>query len=60
MKDRDRLLGIVVLNWNRRRDMIDGRGSLFQLDLSGYLIVVVDNGSTDGSVERICAWVDGF
>ena len=29
MKDCDRLLGIVVLNWNRRRDMIECPESLF-------------------------------
>ena len=51
---------VIVLNWNGWRDTIECLESLYRLDYPDYHIVVVDNGSTDGSVERICAWVDGF
>lgn len=52
-------VSIVVLNWNGWRDTIECLESLCRLDYPNYRIVVVDNGSTDGSVEHICAWADG-
>lgn len=55
----DRGVSIVVLNWNGWRDTIECLESLCRLDYPDYRIVVVDNGSTDGSVEHICAWADG-
>jgi len=50
---------VIVLNWNGWRDTVECLESLFRLDYSDYRIVVVNNGSTDGSVEHICAWADG-
>lgn len=50
---------VIVLNWNGWRDTVECLESLFRLDYPDYRIVVVDNGSTDGSVEHICAWADG-
>ncbi len=46
---------IVVLNWNGRDDTLACLASLRQLTYPAYQIVVVDNGSTDGSVEAIRA-----
>ena len=42
---------IITLNWNRKDDTIECINSLLELDYPYYEIVVVDNGSTDGSVE---------
>jgi GT2 family glycosyltransferase len=50
---------VIVLNWNGWRDTMECLESLFRLDYPNCHIVVVDNGSTDGSVEHICAWADG-
>jgi GT2 family glycosyltransferase len=50
---------VIVLNWNGWRDTVECLESLFRLDYPDYRIVVVNNGSTDGSVEHICAWADG-
>jgi GT2 family glycosyltransferase len=50
---------VIVLNWNGWRDTVECLESLFRLDYPDYRIIVVDNGSTDGSVEHICAWADG-
>jgi len=50
---------VIVLNWNGWRDTVECLESLFRLDYPDYRIVVVDNGSEDGSVEHICAWADG-
>src|SRR5262245_34623601 len=44
---------IIVLNWNRREDTLVCLASLAQADLGGATVMVVDNGSTDGSVEAV-------
>jgi len=41
---------IVVLNWNGWKDTLACVVSLQQLDYTDCCILVVDNGSTDGSV----------
>ena len=46
---------IVVLNWNLRDDTLACLASLAKAELGGAQIVVVDNGSRDGSVEAIRA-----
>lgn len=48
---------IVLLNWNGWRDTLDCLESLQYLDYSDYKLLVVDNASTDESVEKIkAAW----
>lgn len=44
---------VVVLNWNGWRDTIQCLNALAAVDYPNLHIVVVDNGSTDGSVEQI-------
>lgn len=44
---------VVVLNWNGWQDTISCLASLKLLDYSNFNLLVVDNGSTDGSVEQI-------
>ncbi len=44
---------IVILNWNGKEDTIQCLDSLKSLSYPRYGITVVDNGSTDGSVEMI-------
>jgi GT2 family glycosyltransferase len=44
---------IIVLNWNGLNDTLDCLESLDQLDYQNYKVVVVDNGSVDGSVPVI-------
>lgn len=41
---------VITLNWNGRDETLECLASLKKLDYSNYDIVVVDNGSTDGSV----------
>jgi GT2 family glycosyltransferase len=45
----------VIVNWNGWRDTLDCLASLREQDYRNLQIIVVDNGSTDGSVERIRA-----
>jgi GT2 family glycosyltransferase len=44
---------IVVLNWNRPRETIACLESLAAAELHGARVLVVDNGSRDGSIELI-------
>ncbi|MGH7909320.1 MAG: glycosyltransferase family 2 protein [Thermodesulfobacteriota bacterium] len=47
------LVVIIILNLNKREDTLKCLESVFRLDYSPYEVVVVDNGSNDGSVEAI-------
>jgi GT2 family glycosyltransferase len=49
-------VAIIVLNWNRCEDTLECLGSLRQLRYPTYQTIVVDNGSTDGSADRITVW----
>ncbi len=48
-------VGIILVNWNGKQDTLACLDSIEHLEPSGYTVVpvVVDNGSTDGSVEAI-------
>lgn len=42
---------IIILNWNGKKNTIECLESLKQITYPNYEILLVDNGSTDGSVE---------
>lgn len=44
-------VSIIILNWNGKEDTIDCLESLKHITYPNYEILLVDNGSTDGSVE---------
>lgn len=44
---------ILILNWNGKEDTIECLESIQHIDYPNYQIVVIDNGSTDGSVIAI-------
>jgi GT2 family glycosyltransferase len=46
-------VAIIVLNWNRKDDTLACLESLSQLDYDPFEVIVIDNGSTDGSVQAI-------
>ena len=50
---------VLLLNWKGWRDTIECLGSLLALDYPNFGVVVCDNASPDGSVERIEAWARG-
>jgi GT2 family glycosyltransferase len=50
---------VVVLNWNGWKDTIECLESLFRLTGADFRVVVCDNGSSDGSLERIKHWARG-
>ena len=49
------IVSVVVLNWNGKDDTLECLGSLSRVDYPALTTVVVDNGSTDGSVPAIRA-----
>lgn len=46
-------VAIIILNWNGKLDTLECLASIENLDYSAYEVVVVDNGSTDDSVDQI-------
>ena len=44
---------IIILNWNRLKDILDCLESVYQMDYENYEVIVVDNNSEDGSLETI-------
>ncbi len=44
---------IIILNWNGWSDSIECLESLYQINYQNYDVILVDNGSKDGSLEKI-------
>jgi len=53
MKQESQLVAIVILNWNKKDDVLATLKSAFKLDYYPYEVIVVDNASTDGSADAI-------
>lgn len=51
--DRNDLVAIIVLNHNKKNDILECLESIFKMDYCGFEVIVVDNGSSDGSAEEI-------
>lgn len=51
------LVSIVILNWNGYKDTIECLTSLSQCVNENFEIILVDNASSDGSVEIIEKWI---
>jgi GT2 family glycosyltransferase len=47
------LVYVVILNWNRRDDVVECVNSVTNMDYPRFRLLVVDNGSSDGSVESL-------
>lgn len=50
------MIYIIVLNWNGINDTLPCLDSLLKLKYKNIKIVVCDNGSVDGSIEKIHEW----
>jgi GT2 family glycosyltransferase len=46
-------VSIVILNWNGCDDTLECLGSIANVEYQNFEVIVVDNGSTDNSVEQI-------
>jgi GT2 family glycosyltransferase len=49
-------VALVIVNWNSWWDTLECLESVFSLDYPEYLTVLVDNGSTNDSIQRIQQW----
>ena len=47
---------VIIVNWNGYRDTIECLESLARLRHANFRVVIVDNGSTDGSIEALRRW----
>lgn len=50
---------IIILNWNGWKDTLECLESLYQIDYPYYNMVLVDNNSTDDSIEMIKEYCQG-
>ncbi|MCL5877703.1 MAG: glycosyltransferase family 2 protein [Candidatus Bathyarchaeota archaeon] len=50
---------IIILNWNGWKNTIECLESLYQIDYPKYTIILVDNGSKDGSIQQIRNYAEG-
>jgi GT2 family glycosyltransferase len=50
-------LGVVVLNWNGLQDTLGCLASIYQQEAVPAYVILVDNGSSDGSVAGVHAWL---
>lgn len=50
---------VLLVNYGRSLDTLECLESLFRLDYPDFRVIVCDNGSTDGSFERLEAWAEG-
>jgi GT2 family glycosyltransferase len=46
-------VAIIIVNWNNWKDTIECLESLYQMEYPSYDVIIVDNASQDGSIERI-------
>ena len=51
--DQKAKVNVVILNWNRKKVLLESLKAVTELEYPLYEIIVVDNASTDGSVEAV-------
>ena len=49
----------IIVNWKGADDTIECLESLFASDYPNQRVIVVDNGSKDGSLSKLAAWAEG-
>lgn len=47
------LVSVVMLSYNRKADVMEGVGELLGQEYANIEIIIVDNGSEDGTVEKV-------
>ena len=52
-------VAIIILNWNGYEDTIECLESIYQIDYHDYNVIVVDNNSSDDSVEKMKQYCRG-
>ncbi len=52
-------VAIIILNWNGWADTIECLESIFQNNYPNYKVVLVDNNSSDDSLQKIKDYTEG-
>ena len=52
-------VAIIILNWNGWEDTTECLESVFRNTYQNFQVIVIDNGSTDDSMEKIKDWAEG-
>jgi GT2 family glycosyltransferase len=52
-------VSIIILNWNGWKDTIECLESLYRINFPNYDVIVVDNASTNESINMIKQWANG-
>ena len=47
------LVVVIILNYNKKNDVLECIDSIYKQDYREFVVIVVDNASTDGSVESV-------
>lgn len=47
------LMSVLIVTWNRREDVLETVRAVFEQSYKNFEIIVVDNGSTDGTVDAL-------
>jgi GT2 family glycosyltransferase len=55
----DPSVSIIVLNWNGWSDTVECLESIYHINYSNYQVIVVDNNSSDDSVQKIIDYAKG-
>ena len=50
---------VLLVNWNGWKDTLECLESVLRLNIPDYQVILCDNGSTDGSLEKIRNWARG-
>ena len=53
MKNNQPLVSIIIVTWNRKEEILDALSAIKKQTYDNIEVVVVDNGSSDGTVEEI-------
>ncbi len=52
-------IAVIILNWNGWKDTVECLESLYQITFHDYDVVIVDNASSDNSLEKIRQYHEG-
>ena len=53
-------VNVLILNWNGSKVLLDCVNSVMQSNYSNFKITVIDNGSTDDSIEVLLREIDNI
>ena len=52
------IVNILILNWNNKNILSDCISSILKSTYNNYIITVIDNGSTDGSIKKLDSQIE--